>query len=334
MACLRIVAKLSGVHRWAHPVPSVFKRTAPVRLKAQLTHLQWRSHPVISCSTLSPSNDISVQYRHGRPVLALPLPSRQEKCLFFLRPMLTTVSDLLQDISREDPGVTSASILTPDGVKIASTTPMDTVLNKDFLLCINGVTYTVHSAPAETASSERMPCMDDTKNIVHRLHVALCLTEHQLMQEKDLLQRLDVLKQELMPLEQMKAQLDTRAERSSSQALWVGLALLSVQGGALAWLTWWVYSWDVMEPVTYFLTYSTSIGVFAYYVLTKQDYVYPDVKDRQFLHYFYRKARREGFSVQQYNRLKEELASVEENLRRLRNPNHLGLPVDQVHSRN
>lgn len=68
----------------------------------------------------------------------------------------------------------------------------------------------------------------------------------------------------------MKADLEIRAEHSSVRALWVGLALLSVQGGALAYLTWWVYSWDIMEPVTYFLTYSTSMGIYAYYVLTKQ----------------------------------------------------------------
>lgn len=68
----------------------------------------------------------------------------------------------------------------------------------------------------------------------------------------------------------MKAQLSHTAEFHSSRALWVGLALLSVQGGALAWLTWWVYSWDVMEPVTYFITYATSMGAFSYYVLTKQ----------------------------------------------------------------
>lgn len=74
----------------------------------------------------------------------------------------------------------------------------------------------------------------------------------------------------LLPAVQMKAQLSHTAEYHSSRALWVGLALLSVQGGALAWLTWWVYSWDVMEPVTYFITYATSMGAFAYYVLTKQ----------------------------------------------------------------
>lgn len=68
----------------------------------------------------------------------------------------------------------------------------------------------------------------------------------------------------------MKAELSHTAEAHTSRVLWTGVALLSVQGGALAWLTWWVYSWDVMEPVTYFITYATSMAAFAYYVLTKQ----------------------------------------------------------------
>ncbi|XP_028974213.2 calcium uniporter regulatory subunit MCUb, mitochondrial [Esox lucius] len=329
MASLRMVAKLrAGVFGcFAHK--TIWPRITLVQ-KNPASHVEWSCLPqVVFCSTLAPPNDVWLQYKHGRPVLAVPLPSRQENCLFFLRPMLMTVGDLLHDLQREDPGVTSASVLTTEGARIAHSTSIDTLLHKDFQLLINSAVYTIHS-PEKEATGDHVINVEDMKNMVHLLHTALHLPEHHLQKERELLERMDCLKQELSPLEQMKGQLVRSAEFHSSRTLWTGLALLSVQGGALAWLTWWVYSWDVMEPVTYFLTYSTSIGVFAYYVLTKQDYIYPDAKDRQFLHYFHKGAKRERFDVQKYNDLREELALVEEDLRRLRNPTQLQLPVEQI----
>lgn len=44
--------------------------------------------------------------------------------------------------------------------------------------------------------------------------------------------------------------------------------------------------------------------------LFPQDYVYPDVKDRQFLRYFYKGANKNKFSVSKYNELKDELSQV------------------------
>ncbi|XP_030643838.1 calcium uniporter protein, mitochondrial isoform X2 [Chanos chanos] len=338
MASLGLVAKLrTGVSRHILPIHSALKRTStPVglRFKAQPRKLPWGCHGVAFSSTLAPSTDVHVEYKHGRPVLALRLPSRREQCLFFLRPMLMSVRDLIQDIQREDPGVTSAAVLSTEGETVACTTSIDTLLNKDFQLRINDVIYNVHSAPNGVGASEHAVNLEDMKNMVQLLHSALHLPGHHLQKERELLERLNRLQQELTPLEQMKNEIASRAEFRSSRVLWYGLALLSVQGGALAWLTWWVYSWDVMEPVTYFITYATSIGVFAYYVLTKQDYVYPEAKDRQFLHYFYKGAKRHRFNVQRYNRLKEELALVEEDLRRLRNPNQLQLPLEQIQPKN
>lgn len=69
---------------------------------------------------------------------------------------------------------------------------------------------------------------------------------------------------------QVKAGIEARSEAKTSGLLWAGLALLSVQGGALAWLTWWVYSWDIMEPVTYFITFANSMVFFAYFIVTRQ----------------------------------------------------------------
>ncbi|KAA8594714.1 hypothetical protein FQN60_011849, partial [Etheostoma spectabile] len=231
---------------------------------------------------LDPSDsklNVSLRYKYGRLVLEVPLPSRKEKCLFFLRPMLMSVGDLIADLQREDPGATT-SIFSEDGEHVANSTLIDTLLNKDFQLVINGAVYNVCSpekgrihlvVPSVAVSSGKHAMeLEDMKHVVHLLHTALHLPEHHLLKERQLLERLDNLKQELSPLEKMKAQLSRSADFHSSRVVWTGMALLSVQGGALAWLTWWVYSWDVMEPVTYFITYATSIGAFAYYVLTKQ----------------------------------------------------------------
>ena len=64
--------------------------------------------------------------------------------------------------------------------------------------------------------------------------------------------------------------MDAEARTHATRLGWAGLGLMSVQMGAFARLTWWEYSWDIMEPVTYFATYSTLIGGFVYYLLTQQ----------------------------------------------------------------
>lgn len=333
MASLRMVTKLqAGFLGYTQRFHSALKTTSPILQKIQQRNPQVGLHPAFLCSTLAPLNGVSVQYKHGRPVMEVPLPSRKETCLFFLRPMLMSVGDLITDLQREDPGVT-ASVLDKNGERIANATLIDTLLDQDFQLLINDAAYEVQPPKKEFVSSEHVMELGDMKHMVHLLHTALHLSDHHQLQERQLLERLHGLQQELSPLEEVRAQLSRRAEFHSSRALWAGMALLSVQGGALAWLTWWVYSWDVMEPVTYFITYATSIGVFSYFVLTKQDYVYPDAKDRQFLHYFYKGAKRNGFNIQKYNQLKEQLTLVEEDLRRLRNPNQLQLPVEQIQAK-
>ncbi|XP_070712075.1 calcium uniporter protein, mitochondrial-like [Pempheris klunzingeri] len=332
MASVRMVGKVTArLLGSIHLLRRGLKTTRPITFlqQAQQKRPLLGNSGALFYSTLPPSSDVSLKYKHGRLVLEVPLPSRNEKCLFFLRPMLMSVGDLISDLQREDPGAT-ASVFSKDGERIANSTLIDALLDKDFELVINDAVYNISSPEKVCTSSEHAMELEDMKHVVHLLHTALHLPEHHLLKERQLLERLDNLKQELSPLEKMKAQLSHTAEFHSSRITWTGMALLSVQGGALAWLTWWVYSWDVMEPVTYFITYGTSMGVFAYYVLTKQDYIYPDVKDRQFLHYFYKGASKKKFNVDKYNELKEELFQVEEDLRRLRDTTQLQLPLEQI----
>lgn len=46
----------------------------------------------------------------------------------------------------------------------------------------------------------------------------------------------------------------------------------------------------------------------------------PEVKDRQYLITMYKKAKKQGFDIDQYNALRRQLAEVEHDLQRLRDP--------------
>ena len=52
--------------------------------------------------------------------------------------------------------------------------------------------------------------------------------------------------------------------------VWGGLGYMGLQFGILARLTWWEYSWDIVEPITYFVTYAGLIAMYGYFVLTRQ----------------------------------------------------------------
>nr|XP_058150236.1 calcium uniporter regulatory subunit MCUb, mitochondrial isoform X3 [Dasypus novemcinctus] len=280
-------------------------------------------------STVLPPDEITVNYRHGLPLITLTLPSRKERCQFVVKPMLSTVGSFLQDLQNEDKGVKIAGIFTSDGSKIPASTLMEILLMNDFKLVINKITYDVQCPKKEKLSSEHAPDMENLRSLVQRLFTVLHLEEFLIKREHHLLEKIDCLKEELHSLEQLKARIEACSKVKTSGLLWTGLALLSVQGGALAWLTWWVYSWDIMEPVTYFLTFANSMVFLAYFIVTRQDYTYSTIKSRQFLHFFHKKSKQQQFDMERYNKLKEDLNEAQESLKHVRHSLYLRLPGEE-----
>ncbi|ERE90147.1 calcium uniporter regulatory subunit MCUb, mitochondrial isoform X3 [Cricetulus griseus] len=276
--------------------------------------------------TVMPPDEITVNYRHGLPLVTLTLPSRKERCQFVVKPMLSTVGSFLQDLQNEDKGIKTAAIITADGSEIPASTLMDTLLMKGFKLVINKLAYDVQCHKKEKPTEEHMIELENLKSLVHRLFTILHLEEFQKKRERHLMAKIDHLKEQLQPLEQVKARIEARSEAKTSGLLWAGLALLSVQGGALAWLTWWVYSWDIMEPITFFLTFANSMVFFAYFIITRQNYTYSSVRSRQFLQFFHKKSKQQCFDVEQYNKLKEDLTKATESLENVRHSLHFRMP--------
>lgn len=102
---------------------------------------------------------------------------------------------------------------------------------------------------------------------------------------------------------------------------------MSFQVGILAELTWDVYSWDIVEPISYFVAYGTAMSLYAFHLMTRADFEYMTVTDRLFLRRFYREAHRRSFDISMYNRLKNRLFVVRTDLARLRAPLSLSLPA-------
>ncbi|CRK95893.1 CLUMA_CG009339, isoform A [Clunio marinus] len=273
------------------------------------------------------TNDVTVQYIRGLPNVICPLPSRNEKCQFILRPVSHNVGDFIEMLKAEDRGIDRAAILNKNGVRIASSCSIENLMDESFWLHLNDKHYFVEPPKREKISSEEVTKLGDVRSLVAQLYEALHVGEHQIRKERELYEKLETLNSKLGPLEQKKVELDEKAARKANALTWVGLGLMSVQFGVLARLTWWEYSWDIMEPVTYFVTYGTAMAAYAYFVLTKQEYILPDVKDRQHLISLHKAAKKNGLDLNQYNEIKREIAEIEHDLRRINDPLYKNLPA-------
>uniref|UniRef100_A0A2K5RY99 Calcium uniporter protein n=1 Tax=Cebus imitator TaxID=2715852 RepID=A0A2K5RY99_CEBIM len=267
----------------------------------------WQNLRVVYCSTVVPSDDVTVVYQNGLPVISVRLPSRRERCPFTLKPISDSVGVFLQ-LQEEDRGIDRVAVYSPDGVRVAASTGIDLLLLDDFKLVINDLTYHVLPPKRDLLSHENAATLNDVKTLVQQLYTTLCIEQHQLNKErKD-------LKEHLAPLEKVRIEISRKAEKRTTLVLWGGLAYMATQFGILARLTWWEYSWDIMEPVTYFITYGSAMAMYACFVMTRQEYVYPESR----------------FDLEKYNQLKDAIAQAEMDLKRLRDPLQVHLPLQQI----
>ncbi len=186
--------------------------------------------------------------------MTVPLPSRNEPCIFVLKPVTHTIGDLIMMLKTEDPGIDRVVVRSVEGVRIASTTSIQTLMRSDFDLVINDFAYHVKPPPFETTTALAtvddgdLRNMGDVRALVGQLYEALNVEEYQAQQEQRLVRELEAMQDEIAPMEESRKILAAQAERKANHLTWLGLGLMSVQFGILARLTWWEYSWDIMEP--------------------------------------------------------------------------------------
>ncbi|KAL9656851.1 hypothetical protein ABK040_004385 [Willaertia magna] len=108
-----------------------------------------------------------------------------------------------------------------------------------------------------------------TNRLLQHLDVDIVEQEVEMRRE-----RLVEIEKALIPLRRIKDECDKKAAKGVNRMLWGGLSYLVAQGLFLAKLTWIDYGWDVVEPITYFVTFSTATLGYIYFSFLKRDYSY------------------------------------------------------------
>lgn len=93
----------------------------------------------------------------------------------------------------------------------------------------------------------------------------------------------DPMREELKNLQEKKEEIDVLAHRQVRRILWSGLGFGVCTISLFFRLTFWEFSWDVMEPITFFTTTTGLVIGYAYFLFTSRDPTYQDFMKRLFL---------------------------------------------------
>jgi hypothetical protein len=155
------------------------------------------------------------------------------------------------------------------------------------------------------------------EDIVHAMYSALDLygTLRSECQEE-----LGKIQKDLAPLIEKKSIYDKLAERSAHRTLNFGLLVLVAQFAGMARLVWWELSWDIMEPITYFLNFATAIGFYVYFVFGKRDFTYESFLSQSIEKHRNRYYKKNSFDVEKVITAEKRIAELEREIARLGKP--------------
>ncbi|XP_061347981.1 calcium uniporter protein 5, mitochondrial-like [Gastrolobium bilobum] len=113
----------------------------------------------------------------------------------------------------------------------------------------------------------------------------------------------DPVREELRMLMEKKEEIDVLAHKQVRRILWSGLGFGVVTVGLFFRLTFWEFSWDVMEPIAFFTTSTGLVIGYAYFLFTSRDPTYQDFLKRLFLSRQRKLHKRYNFDVDRFKEL-------------------------------
>ncbi|KAL3629532.1 hypothetical protein CASFOL_026754 [Castilleja foliolosa] len=110
---------------------------------------------------------------------------------------------------------------------------------------------------------------------------------------------------ELQEMEEKKSEIDRKAKLLVQRELWCGLGYLIAQTAAFMRLTFWELSWDVMEPICFYVTSIYFMGGYGFFLRTSIEPSFEGFYQSRFAAKQKRLMKAEKFDIERYNELKK-----------------------------
>ncbi|KAK1315715.1 hypothetical protein QJS10_CPA05g01587 [Acorus calamus] len=114
----------------------------------------------------------------------------------------------------------------------------------------------------------------------------------------------DPRREELEVMEKEKQEIDKESVASVQRELWCGLGFLVVQTIGFARLTFWELSWDVMEPICFYVTSVYFMAGYAFFLRTSRDPSFEGFFESRFEAKQRKLMRARGFDVERLDELR------------------------------
>ncbi|WOL15912.1 hypothetical protein Cni_G24693 [Canna indica] len=115
----------------------------------------------------------------------------------------------------------------------------------------------------------------------------------------------DPRREELKQMQKKKEEIDALAHRQVRRILLSGLAILIAHISLFFRLTFWEFSWDVMEPIAFFTTTAGILAGYGYFLFTSRDPTYQDLMKRLFLSRQKKLFQKHNFNMERYMELRK-----------------------------
>eukprot|EP01018_Ginkgo_biloba_P015915 Gb_35764 [translate_table: standard] len=113
----------------------------------------------------------------------------------------------------------------------------------------------------------------------------------------------DPRRKEIEKMEKEKAEIDAEAERQVHRELRCGFVLSILQTAGLMNLIFWELTWDVMEPICFFLFSAYSIAGYFFFLRTSREPTFEGLYESRFKRRQRRLMKKRNFDIERYKEL-------------------------------